>query len=89
MIGHWVSPVGLDRTRPVMSGGLLEMTGRWGPASDHDQTDTSARSWNLTGSDRTLGSCVRSWHCAASRHHLTVGIRCSVFEETDNVAAIR
>ena len=26
-------PIATDRTRPVMSGTLLEMTGRWGPAS--------------------------------------------------------
>ena len=89
MIGRWVSPVGYDRTRPVTSGGLLEMTGRWGPAFGHDQTDASGRSWNLTGSDRTLGSYVRSWHYAASGHHLTVGIGRSVFEERDDVAAIR
>ena len=82
MTGRWVSPVGL-------SGGLLEMTGRWGPASGHDQTDASGRSWNLTGSDRTLGPCVRSWHGAASGHHLTVGIGRSVFEERDDVPAIR
>ena len=89
MTGRWVSPVGLDRTRLVVSGGLLEMTGHWGPASGHDLTDASGRSWNLTGSDRTLGSCVQSWHCATSGHHLTVGIGHSVFEERDDVAAIR
>ena len=38
MIRCWVSPVRLDRTRPVMSGGLLEMTGRWGPTSGHHLT---------------------------------------------------
>ena len=85
----WVSPVGHDRMRPVVSGGLLEVTGRWGPTSSRDQTNASGRSWNLTGSDRTLGSCVRSWHCAASGHHLSVRIGRSVFEERDNVAAIR
>ena len=89
MTGHWVSPVGHDRTRPIASGGLLEMTGRWGPTSGHDQTDMSGRSWNLTRSDQTLGSCVRSWHRAAFGHHLTVGIRRSVFKERDDVAAIR
>ena len=88
MTGRWVSPVGLDRTRPVASGGLLEMTGRWGPASGHDQTNASVHSWNLTGSDRMLGSCVRSWHCSTSGHHLTIGIGHSVFEERDDVAAI-
>ena len=81
MTGRWVSLVGLDRTRPVASGGLLEMTERWGPVS--------GRSWNLTRSDRTLGSYVRSWHCAVSGHHLIVGIECSVFEERDDMAAVR
>ena len=65
------------------------MTEHWGPASGHDQTNASGRSWNVTGSDRTLGSCVRSWHCAVFSHHLTVGIGRSVFEERDDVAAIR
>ena len=60
MTERWVSPVGLDRTRPDASGGLLEMTGRWGPTFGHDLTDASSRSWNLTGSDRTLGSYVWS-----------------------------
>ena len=89
MTRRWVSPVGHDRTHPVASGGLLEMTGRWGPTFGHDQTNVSGHSWNLTRSDQTLGSCVRSWHCAASGHHLTVGIRRSVFEEREDVAAIR
>ena len=89
MTGRWVSPVGHDRTRPVASGGLLEMIGRWGPAFGHDQTDASGRSWNLTGSDRTLGSCVQLWHCAMSDHHLTIGIGRSVFEERDDVVAHR
>ena len=89
MIGRWMSPVGGDGTRPVTSGTLLEVTGRWGPTSSRDQTNASGRSWNLTGSDRTLGSCVRSWHYAASGHHLTVGIGHSVFEERDDAAAIR
>ena len=88
MTGRWVSPVKHDRTRPAMSGGLLEMTGWWGPMSGHDQTDVSDRSWNLTGSDRTQGSCIRSWHCAASGHHLTVGIGRSIFEERADVVAI-
>ena len=89
MTERWVSPVGHDRTRLVTSGGLLEMIRRWGPASGHDLTDTSNHSWNLTGSNWTLGSYVRSWHCAASGHHLTVWIGHSVFEERDDVAAIR
>ena len=88
MTERWVSPVGHDQTRLVVSGGLLEMTGRCGPRSGHDQTDTSGCSWNLTGSDRTLESCVRSWHYAASGHHLTIGIGCLVFEERDDVVAI-
>ena len=83
-----MSLVGLDWTRPVMSGGLLEMTGHWGPASGHDPTDVSSRSWNITGSDQTLGSYIRSWHCAMSSLHLTVGIGRSVFEERDDMAAI-
>ena len=53
---RWVNPVEHDQTRSVVSGGLLEVTGCWDPASDHDLTDTSGRSWNLTRSDRTLGS---------------------------------
>ena len=65
------------------------MTERWGSTFGHDLTDASGRSWNLIGSDRTLGSYVRSWHCAAFDHLLTVGIGCSVFEERDDVAAIR
>ena len=80
MTGRWVSP--------VASGGLLERTGRWGPTSGHDQTDVFGRNWNLTGSDRTLGSCIRSWHYATPGHHLTVGIGRSVFEERDDVVAI-
>ena len=64
------------------------MTRRWGPASGHDLTDASGHSWNLTGSDRTLGSCVWPCHYAASGHHLTIGIGRSVFEERDDVAAI-
>ena len=47
MIGRWVSLVGHDRTRPVMSGGLLEMTGRWGPASGHDQLTCPVTSGTL------------------------------------------
>ena len=64
------------------------MIGRCDPASGHDQTDASGRSWNLTESDRTLWSYVRSWNCVASGHHLTVGIGRSVFEERDDVVAI-
>ena len=44
MTGRWVSPVEHDRTRPVASVGLLEVTGRWGPVLGRDQTDMSGRS---------------------------------------------
>ena len=81
MTGPWVSLVEHDRTRPVASGGLLEVIGCWGPTSSHDPTDVSGHSWNLTGSDRTLGPYVRSWHYAAFGHHLTVGIGRIIFEE--------
>ena len=37
-------PIGIDRTRMVATGTLLEVIGRWGPASGHDQTDASGRS---------------------------------------------
>ena len=77
-----------DCDRPDVTGTLLEVTRHWGPASGRDQIDASDRSWNLTGSDRTLGSYVRLWHCAMFGHHLTVGIRRSVFEERDDVVAI-
>ena len=50
--------IATDRTRPVMSGTLLEMTGRW-------------------------GCCVWSVHAAASGHHMTVEIGCTVFEAGD------
>ena len=71
-----------QRTEEIVSDRTLGESGRAGP-------DASGRSWNLTGSDQTLGSCVRSWHCAASSHLLNVGIRRSVFEERNNVATIR
>ena len=64
------------------------MIGHWGPTSGHDQTNTSGHSWNLTRSDQTLGSYIRSWYCAASGHHLTVWIGRSVFEERKHVACI-
>ena len=44
--------------------------------------------WNLTRNDRTLRSSVRSLRSSASGHHLTVGIRRSVFEERRHVACI-
>ena len=67
MIGRRVSPVGHDRTRPVLI----------------------FREWKLTRNDRTLRSCVRSLSSSASGHHLIVGIGRSVFEEMDDMAAIR
>ena len=69
MTGRWVSPVEHDRMHSIVSGGLLEMTGRWGPASSHDLTDASGHSWNLTGSDRTLGPA--SGHATVLRPVIT------------------
>ena len=84
MTGRWASPVRRDRTRPVASGILLEVTGRWGPTSGRDQTDTSDRDWFLTGSDRTLGTVRPVLHCSAPGHNLnvlmTVEIGRSAFE---------
>ena len=77
-------PIVIDRTRQVKSGTLLEVTGRWGPASGRDQTDVSNREWYLTGSDRTLGTMHPVIHCSASDHNLnvlmTVEIGRSAFE---------
>ena len=42
--GRWVSSVGHDWTHLVTSGGLLEVTGRWGPTFGHDLTDAFGRS---------------------------------------------
>ena len=57
---------------------------------EHDRTRLVMilHKWNLTGNDRTLRSSVRSLRSSASGHHLTVGIRRSVFEERGHVACI-
>ena len=67
------------------------MTGRWVSPVGHDRTRSviNFHEWNLTGSDRMLGSYIQSWQCAAFGHLLTVGIGRLVFEERDDVAAIR
>ena len=49
MTGRWVSLVGHDRMRLVVSGTLLEVTGCWGPASSRDRTDASGRHSTLSG----------------------------------------
>ena len=72
MTGRWVSPVGHDRTRPVTSGILLEVTGRWSPAFGRDRTDASGREWNLTGNDRTLVLVRPVTSSSASSHYLNV-----------------
>ena len=66
------------------------MTGRWVCLVELDRTRPIMKShlWMLTGNDRTLRSSVRSLHSSASDHHLTIGIRCSVFEERGHVACI-
>ena len=58
-----MSLVRRDRTRPVVSGGLLEVTERW-----------------------VLRPVI---HYAASDRNLTIEIGRSVFEDRDDVAAIR
>ena len=83
MTEHWVSPVGHDRTRPVASGGLLEVTGRWGPTSDHDPTDAFDHEWNLTRNDQTLVLVRPVTSSSVSGHHLTVEIGRSAFEADD------
>ena len=57
---------------------------------EHDRTRSVMISyfWMLTGNDQTLGSNVRSLRSSASGHHLTIGIRRSVFEERGLVACI-
>ena len=57
---------------------------------EHDRTRpvVISRFWMLTGNDRMLRSCVRSLRSSTSGHHLTVGIRRSVFEERGHVACI-
>jgi len=67
VIERWVSPVGHDRTRPVVI----------------------FRVWNLTRNDRMLVLVRPVTSSSVSGHHLTVGIEHSVFEERDDVAAIR
>ena len=66
------------------------MTGRWVSPVEHDRTRPVMilREWNLTGSNRTLRSSVRSLRSSASDYHLTVGIGRSVFEERGHVACI-
>ena len=67
------------------------MTGRWVCPIEHDRTRPVMKShlWMLTRNYRTLRSSIRSLRSIAFGHHLTVGIGCSVFEERDDVAAIR
>jgi hypothetical protein len=66
------------------------VTGRWVSPVKHDRTRPVVIShfWMLTGNDRTLRSNVRSLRSNVSDHHLTVGIRRSVFEERGHVACI-
>ena len=72
-------PIVIDRTRPVTVQQLWEL-------SRLDRTLPLLRpvmikltslvvvwlSRDLSGNDRTWQMCVRSWHCAASDHHLIV-----------------
>ena len=87
MTGRWVSPVGCDRTRPIVSGTLLEVTGRWGPASSHDLIDASGHEWNLTRNDRTLVLVRPVTLSSASSYYLnvlmTIEIGRSAFEVGD------
>ena len=66
------------------------MTRRWVILVEHDRTRSVmiSRFWMLTGNDRTLRSSVRSLRSSTSGHHLTVGIRHSVFEERGHVTCI-
>ena len=63
------------------------MTGRWGPVSGHDQSDTSGREWNLTGNDRTLVLVRLVTLSSTSGHNLnvlmTIEIGRSAFEADD------
>ena len=74
MTGGWVSPVGHDRTRPVVKIHVWNLTGNDRPASSYFLTDATGHQltveigrsafeagdmWQASG-DRTLGSCVRS-----------------------------
>ena len=67
------------------------MIGRWVCLVEHDWTRPVVKNhfWMLTGNGQTLRSSIRSLHSSASGHHLTIGIGRSVFEERDDVAAIR
>ena len=66
------------------------MIGHWVSLARHDRMRPVVifRFWMLTGNDRTLWSYVWSLCSSASDHHLTVGIRRSVFEERGHVACI-
>ena len=66
------------------------MTERWVSPVEHDRTCpvVISRFWMLTGNDRTLRSSIRSLCSSVSGHHLTIGIRRSVFEERGHVACI-
>ena len=78
---------GRVRSRISTSRSLLEVTGRWGPASGRDQPDASGREWNLTGNDRTLVLVRPVTSSSASGHNLsalmTVEIGRSAFEAGD------
>jgi hypothetical protein len=62
------------------------VTGRWVRPVEHPVMISRFRM--LTGNGRTLRSSIWSLHSSASSHHLTVGIRRSVFEERGHVACI-
>ena len=66
------------------------MTGRWVSPVEHDRMRpvVISRFWMLTRNDRMLWSSVRSLRSSASYHHLTIGIRHSVFEERGHMACI-
>ena len=71
--------------------GRHRVTRRWVSPIEHDWTRPVmiSRFWMPTRNDQTLRSSVRSLHSSASGHHLTVGIGRSIFEERDDVIAIR
>ena len=71
MTERWVSLVGRDNMRLVVSGCLLEVTECWGPVSDRDLTDTSSHEWNLTGNDQTLVLVHPVTSCSAFGHNLS------------------
>ena len=66
------------------------MTGRWVSPVEHDRMRPImiSRFWMLTENDRMLRSSVRSLRSSASGHHLTIGIRRSIFEERGHVVCI-